>query len=335
MFTHEDAVDTESHRLEPLTARPSALWIIVLAGGEGQRLAPLTTALHGKATPKQFASLVGQHSMLQRTLMRARALAPWQRIVVVATGSQGDLARQQAQALGPATVLVQPANLGTGPGILLPLTYIRSADPSARVLVLPSDHHVTRPRLFEEALEDLVSPSALGHGVVLLGVQPDGPETDYGWILPGRPLTLGPPVLRKVVRFVEKPAATVASQLMAREALWNTLVFAATGAALWQTTQQALPRHAARFAAFAKHIDGNERGQLHQLYADLPSADFSKDVLAGASGLAVASAPPCGWSDWGTPERVFESLAGTRELEQLQRRLRGRAIARLPAEWNA
>jgi mannose-1-phosphate guanylyltransferase len=320
----------------PATALRGSLSVIVLAGGDGTRLLPLTTALHGAPLPKQFAVLRGELSLLQTTLLRARAVAPWEQIVVVATKSHAHLARAQSAALGAVTVLEQPANLGTAAGLLLPLSYIRARDAGARVLVLPSDHHVGRPALFEETLAELTAPGP-DHGVVLLGIEPDWPETDYGWILPGRQLTTRAPVLHSVVRFVEKPPPTVAAELLRNKALWNSLVVTGTAEALWTLTEERLPNHAEAFSRIGRHLGtGAEQAKLQELYQELPRADFSAAVLAKAGRqLAVATAPPCDWSDWGTPERVFETLAGTQDLERLQRRLRG---GKLPFEapmWNA
>jgi mannose-1-phosphate guanylyltransferase len=317
----DSAAATAAHRPFPAVANAS-LWIIVLAGGEGSRLAPLTTALYGQPWPKQFAVLAGEHSLLQTTLLRARALAPWERILVVVNERDAALARRQVHALGPATVLEQPGNLGTGPGLLLPLAYLRAADPTGRVLVLPSDHHVSHPGPFIATLQELTRLGAWDSGIVLLGVEPDGPETEYGWIVPGPRLTKWPPILRTVERFVEKPPRVVASELFRREALWNTFILAGTVRAFWAAARDHLPSHAARFSAFTHHVGGpSERARLRELYADLPAANFSAAVLQRAADLAVATAPACGWSDWGSPQRVFESLAGTPALEELHRRL--------------
>lgn len=301
-------------------------WVVVLAGGEGSRLAALTTALYGRPRPKQFAVLAGEHSLLQTTLLRARALAPWERILVVVNERDAWLARRQIHALGPATLIEQPGNLGTGPGLLLPLTYIQTATPEARVLVLPSDHHVGRPAPFVQTLRELLAAGAWDGGIGLLGVAPEGPETDYGWIVPGAALTRRPPVLRAVERFVEKPAPDVATALWRRGALWNTFILAGPVGAFWEAAHQHLPSLTARFSAFAEHVGRpSERARLHELYADLPATNFSAAVLQKATDLAVATAPACGWSDWGSPRRVFESLAGTPALDELHRRLPARS----------
>ena len=323
--------ETNPFDLHPLAAPAGQLWIIVLAGGDGTRLASLTAALHGRPLPKQFATLAGDHSLLQQTLLRARTLAPWERIVVVATAGHAVLAREQAAALGPAVVLVQPANLGTGPGLLLPLAHIRAVDGDARVLVLPSDHHVAQPAAFQRALADLGGGDLAG-SLVLLGVQPDAPEPDYGWIIPGRRLTTGPPRLLRVVRFSEKPAAPLAAELMQQGGLWNSFVLAADLQAFWAMVERRLPEQTRRFAALDADLTSlRGRRALAQVYPGLPPADFSRSVLAATDDLAVATAPSCGWSDWGTPGRVFESLAGTPALEQLRRRLR-RPLSSLRSE---
>jgi mannose-1-phosphate guanylyltransferase len=320
--------ETPRFDVHPLAAPAGQLWVVVLAGGDGTRLASLTAALHGRPLPKQFATLVGDHSLLQQTLLRARTLAPWERIVVVATAGHAVLAREQTAALGPAVVLVQPANLGTGPGLLLPLAHIRAVDGNARVLVLPSDHHVARPAVFHRALADL-GGGALADRLVLLGIEPDAPESDYGWIVPGRALTMGPPMLHQVNRFSEKPAAPLATELMQQGGLWNSFVLAADVEAFWALVEQRLPEQTRRFAALDADLTSlRGRRALAQVYPDLPPADFSRSVLAATQDLAVATAPSCGWSDWGTPQRVFESLAGTPGMEQLRRRLRRQSSLR-------
>jgi hypothetical protein len=78
-----------------------------------------------------------------------------------------------------------------------------------------------------------------------------------------------------------------------------------------------------------------EGDKLDELYAVLPVANFSVEVLQWAQGLAVAAAPVCGWSDWGTPQRVLQSLAGSPALDLLERRIlagtRGEGVAAAPA----
>src|SRR5688572_18497108 len=97
------------------------LWAVVLAAGEGTRLAPMTRRLYGEPLPKQFATLVGNRSLLQETVERLSALVPAAHMVVVVPDGYQRLARLQLARWPGLHIVSQPANRGTGPGILLPL----------------------------------------------------------------------------------------------------------------------------------------------------------------------------------------------------------------------
>src|SRR5690242_13068677 len=106
-------------------AAVSNTWGIVLAGGSGRRLAPLTTRLYGEAIPKQFAVLCGRRSLLQQTIRRMSSLIPPSRIVVVVPRDHDELARAQLASFQDTHVITQPEDRGTGPGLALPLAWIR------------------------------------------------------------------------------------------------------------------------------------------------------------------------------------------------------------------
>jgi mannose-1-phosphate guanylyltransferase len=300
------------------------LWVVVLAGGDGTRLAPLTRMLYGRPVPKQFATLVGDCSLLQQTLLRARALAPWGRILVVVNERHSDVARRQCDAVGRPRLVVQPENLGTAPGLLLALAHLRAAHATGRILVMPSDHFVRRPETFVGWLGDLTTADdGAGEGILLVGARPDGPQTDYGWIVPGAPLTSEPPPVHQVVRFVEKPHHDLACTLMRDGGVWNTFILLGDADAFWTAIARYLPHHVTRFADLARAVGSpGISAALRTTYRQLPPASLSVEVLERARRLRVAVAPPCGWSDWGTPDRVVESLQGTAALAALERRLR-------------
>src|SRR5450432_3694667 len=96
-------------------------WALILAAGQGQRLARLTRALYGHEVPKQFAALDGDRTMLQQTLARANQLTPSDRCVVVVSEEHGALARDQLITFAGVRIVEQPRNVGTLPGLLLPL----------------------------------------------------------------------------------------------------------------------------------------------------------------------------------------------------------------------
>jgi len=286
----------------------------VLAGGDGKRLASLTRALYGSDVPKQFAVLIGTRSLLQTTIDRATALSPPERIAVVVSREHAPLARQQLRDVPGIHLVVQPRNLDTGPGIVLALDFIRRRDRAADVVVLPSDHHVARPDALLDAIERAASAVHIDRSTVaLLGAEPDRPDPDYGWVVAGR--SLGRFGARAVQHFVEKPPTAIAERLLRLGGLWNTFIMVGTVETLWACAAAGLPAHAAAIRSGRAPID--------EVYSRLAPASFSRKVLERTRNLAVLRLDGAGWSDWGTPRRVFQSLEGTADHQRLVARISG------------
>jgi len=220
--------------------REPGLWGIVLAGGEGERVKALSEKLTGYPCPKQYCTILGDRSMIQQTLARAEMVIPPEQILVVAgKGHRKEVSDQLANRFR-GTILFQPQNRETAPGILLPLIYIAQCDPQAVVVVLPSDHfileearfmaHVRRAKRLVDDARDFC---------ILLGIDSESPETGYGWIEPFG--EAGWDGLFCVKGFHEKPDRLTAQQLYRAGCLWNTLVLLARAETLLQMYQRYLP----------------------------------------------------------------------------------------------
>src|SRR5688500_16884612 len=122
-------------------ARASKLWAVVLAGGQGRRLEGLTRRLGGDVR-KQFNFITDDRSLLQKTVERIAKLVPPERIVVVVTDDQQEVAWSHLERWPAIRLVVQPSDLDTGPAILVALSALLQADPDGRVVVMPSDHQV-------------------------------------------------------------------------------------------------------------------------------------------------------------------------------------------------
>lgn len=300
--------------LEPLpdadfaASRPPQTWAVVLAGGEGRRLRPLVRRLFGDERPKQYVPLLGPASLLRQTLDRVGRLVPPEQTVIV---SRSEHARYVARELpdGRAPhVLLQPQDRGTGTAVLFAAHRIRQWEPEARIVVFPSDHFILEEDTFLAHVGKIVAfvdrhPERL----VLLGVRPSAPESEYGWIKPGAPLgqTIDGPIWR-VQGFLEKPEPESAQRCLATGWLWNTFAFATTLPALLDIGQEFLPAVDGQLkliGAFAR--SRHEGWAIRQAYALAPSSDFSRAVLERHPAcLAVSPLPPLTWSDLGTPRRV-------------------------------
>ncbi len=300
--------------------RDPHLFAVILAGGEGARLAPLTRALCGEPVPKQFAVIAGKRSLLQATVERALGLVPAERIVVVAGERHEWRARQQLAGWPGIELVLQPRNLDTAPGVLLPLARVRARDPEARVLVLPSDHFVADVQVLQRTLATAAAASRRDPAtLLLLGAAPDRPETEYGWIMPGR--ARGGFGTRSVERFVEKPRRAAAAALHQAGALWNTFMMVGDIRAYWKLAYDHLPQHAVCIDRFGADDSSVGQSRLSAVYSSLPPANFSRDLLERSRSLGVLEVRGAGWSDLGTPRRVFDALAGTPDLQRLLSRL--------------
>ena len=282
------------------------------------RLRSLTRALHGEELPKQYANIVGEQSLLQWTVARALHWSAPEQIVVIVANDREARARSQLASLGALHLVPQPRNVGTGPGILLPLALVIATDPSATVVVLPSDHFVRDEEPFRETIEFSAQQARESGAVVLVGAIPDSPDSQYGWIVP----RVGSAGRLYVECFEEKPSPAAAQRLFEKGALWNTFVLVSSAKRLWELGAAYLPVQSQALEMFCEGSTIQKRELVWHKYEDLPPGDFSRDVLEHADGLEVIPLPECGWSDWGTPERVLASLRGTPEFKRLRQCLR-------------
>src|SRR5574337_1554302 len=210
------------------------LWGIILAGGEGKRLQPFIRSQFGSERPKQYCRLFGGRSMLGHTLARAERLIPPERLLTVVTRPHLVYAREELHDRPLGTVVVQPSNRETGPGILLPLLHVYARDPKAVVALLPADHFIVEEERFMSYVEETAAFVATAPGcLVLLGVEPERPEPEYGWIeAGGRSEYHHQTEVHRVRRFWEKPDRRTAQILYHRyDCLWNTMVV--VGRAWW------------------------------------------------------------------------------------------------------
>ena len=288
------------------------LWVIVLAGGQGVRLQGFVRYILGTERPKQFCRFIGRRTMLRHTWDRALRLVDPARSVTIITAGQEPYLEEEAPRSVPGTLLVQPDNRETAPGLLLPLLWIARRSPAATVVVFPADHFIWEEARFMDHVWGAVRTArARADRLTLVGVEADGPEMDYGWILPGDPLRAEPADnVFAVRRFWEKPDRQTAVHLFTRGSLWNTMILAGRLEAYLGLVTAQLPWMVDPVEAVVDcvGVPGKTRTAA-AVYSRIPPTNFSRAILAPcAAQLIVLAARGVTWSDSGDADRILRTL---------------------------
>jgi mannose-1-phosphate guanylyltransferase len=289
---------------------------IILAGGDGNRLAPLTRKIAGYNVPKQFCSLFGEETLLAQTRRRVSLSISHDRTVTVLSRHHRRFYSHLLSKTSAANLAIQPSNRGTAVGILYGLLRLIELGHRGTVAIFPSDHFVSDDRAFMLHVESALAAAAASphHPIVLLGVPATRPEIQYGWIEPGEPLPAKSPGLApsfRIRRFWEKPPPQIAADLWARGCLWNTFVMAADIEALLALFARATPHiHEALARVRVGFDEVLEDDMIGRIYTALPSVGFSEAILtASISDFAVLPVKDVEWSDLGEPCRVIAAMS--------------------------
>lgn len=203
-------------------AKRGGLYPVILSGGSGSRLWPLSRASY----PKQLLPLTGDDSLLQETARRVSDRARYSPVLVIANDEHRFVVAEQLrdQGLSGARIVLEPVGRNTAPAAAVAALLIGEDDPDGVMLLLPSDHVIGDKAAFQGAV-DRAEALARDGMLVTFGVQPNHPSTEYGYIKRGEDLGKGGACFR-VERFVEKPdAPTAAGYVESGDYAWNSGMF--------------------------------------------------------------------------------------------------------------
>lgn len=274
---------------------------VILSGGSGTRLWPMSRA----ERPKQLLALTGDATMLQMTASRCDTpdYAP---AMVVANAAHAVMIEEQLADAGcaPQALILEPAARNTAPAIALAAFAAGGGD--VPLLVMPSDHVIRDVDAFRAAVARAL-PLVRAGWLATFGIEPDAPETGYGYLAIGDELADG---VHRVARFVEKPKRDVAEAMLAAGGhVWNGGIFLFTARAYLAALALHAPEMhdaARRAIAGAKH-EGTRVLPDAQAFAESPSESIDYAVMEKAEQVAVAPVS-MGWSDVGSWDALW-SLA--------------------------
>ncbi len=284
----------------------AALIPVILSGGAGTRLWPVSRRAH----PKPFMELVDGETLAEKTLLRAKAVAGNAPVITVTSRDYyfytRDLYNGLSTSGGSEKFLLEPMGRNTAPAIALAAMCIQEfLGGNSMLLVMPADHLVKNLRNFEAAVSEASQLAAEGY-LVTFGIHPTQPEIGYGYIRQGEALTLGGGY--RVAEFVEKPnEATAIRYLESGEFHWNSGMFCFQA----DTFLESLARYAPDVHDAALRVwEATDKSKTPiefpaELFSECPSISVDYAVMERADNTAVVVSD-FGWSDIGSWKAISE-----------------------------
>ena len=281
------------------------IYPVILCGGKGTRLWPLSR----RSMPKQFLNLTGEDSLFQQAVLRVSGHDFADPFVITASDYRFIAAQQLADIrITPIAVMLEPSPKNTAPAIVAAAERLYNEDPDAVMLAVPSDHYIPDTTAFLERVA-AARVSAEAGDVVTFGIQPDRPETGYGYIEIGQKLSEADGFV--VVSFHEKPDAKTAQNMIGHGSyLWNSGIYLMRCKTVLRLAEQHVPAMLRRIRQSVKQ--GKRDLDFLRLeetsWADIEAESIDYAIMEKAENLAVYSFTGR-WSDLGDWQAVMRELS--------------------------
>ena len=273
---------------------------VILAGGSGTRLWPLSTPTF----PKQFLPLPSGKSMIQETLERVAPLVTPEQTWVVTGHKMAALVEEHLPSISHQHILREPCGRGSAPAIAWAATTIANNDLEAIMATFSADAVIANVSALRQTLQLAYDLAAQGK-LVTIGIQPTAPETGYGYIRYSEPISNGHGYQAyQAERFVEKPdRETAEGYLRDGHYVWNAGIFIWSVKSILTEFQEHLPEIAEKVQKIVNSAETDEaQSILNNIWPTLQSITIDYGILEKTSNLAVIPAP-LGWNDVGNWEQ--------------------------------
>jgi len=303
------------------------VYAVIMAGGIGKQLWPVSR----KRMPKQFVDLFDEGTMIAKTVQRISEVVIEDNIFIITNEVGRQLILSSLGSFRPDNIIVEPCSRNTAPCIALATAHIKKRDPDAVTVVLPSDHLVLDDQAFNKIIEAGIEIARGKQGLVTIGIKPDRPATEYGYIQVDEKLSIPLAfsagcefMLFRVKAFAEKPDAVTADEFLeSKDFYWNSGVFIWHIDAISREFERSMPDLYKDLLTIYDSL-GTEHEQkvIEDVYSWIHSLSIDYGIMEKADMVFVLTGE-FGWTDLGCWDEVLK-VAERRSMieeEKLDNRL--------------
>ncbi len=280
---------------------------VIMAGGGGTRLWPLSR----KAHPKQFLKLGSDLTLFQMATDRLKGLIPPERILVVTVADMAEGLSQMVPEIPQENFLLEAAPRGTASVVGMAAAHLRSINPQAVMAILTADHVIENVSLFRDLLSTAYQAARQNY-LVTLGIEPTAPSTAYGYIQSGESLTeIDGLVVYAVKKFKEKPDESTAKAMLAGgDHTWNSGMFIWSVENIWAEFARQMPELFRTLQQYQGGLgDPQQAEYLKDLWLSIKAQTIDYGIMENAQRVAVIPAMGLGWNDVGSWDSLYEVFA--------------------------